>query len=396
MVAQAIPPVLADDALHALRIQLESFGLHAARLDIREDSGRLAIALAEILAGLGVDEAFAGKDEAARRRVLLGLLADDSPSAVEGGGGGRERDEWRDVAPLPAPGPGQSIYGGESLGPFIVSMTRGPADLLSVLLLARWAGCEPGLSIVPLFETLEDLEAAPRVLAELFALPVYRAHLDACGGEQMVMIGYSDSNKDGGYLAANWALYRAQESIARTCEAHGVALTIFHGRGGTVARGGGPASRAIRAQPPGTLRGRFRVTEQGETIASRYADLALAHRHVDQIVSAVLLASASPARPDTPGAWHAAMDTMAVAARDAYHGLVERTPGFLDYWRAATPIDEISRLRLGSRPTARRGGALTRSAVRAIPWVFSWMQSRFNLPGWYGLGAALATVEGSA
>jgi len=394
MVAQAIPPVLADDALHALRIQLESFGLHAARLDIREDSGRLAIALAEILAGLGVDEAFAGKDEATRRRVLLGLLADDSPTpskVAEAAGGETSGETWRLFRLL---GRAQGIYGGESLGPFIVSMTRGPADLLSVLLLARWAGCEPGLSIVPLFETLEDLEAAPRVLAELFALPVYRAHLDACGGEQMVMIGYSDSNKDGGYLAANWALYRAQESIARTCEAHGVALTIFHGRGGTVARGGGPASRAIRAQPPGTLRGRFRVTEQGETIASRYADLALAHRHVDQIVSAVLLASASPSGPDTPGAWHAAMDTMAVAARDAYHGLVERTPGFLDYWRAATPIDEISRLRLGSRPTARRGGALTRSAVRAIPWVFSWMQSRFNLPGWYGLGAALATVEG--
>jgi phosphoenolpyruvate carboxylase len=393
MVAQAIPPVLADDALHALRIQLESFGLHAVRLDIREDSGRLGIALAEILAGLAVDEAFAGKDEPTRRRVLLELLADDSPrpSKVAGAAGGETSGEtWRLFRLL---GRAQGIYGGESLGPFIVSMTRGPADLLSVLLLARWAGCEPGLSIVPLFETLDDLEAAPRVLAELFALPVYRAHLEACGGEQMVMIGYSDSNKDGGYLAANWALYRAQESIARTCEAHHVALTIFHGRGGTVARGGGPASRAIRAQPPGTLRGRFRVTEQGETIASRYADLALAHRHVDQIVSAVLLASASPAAPDTPGAWHAAMDRMAAAARDAYYGLVEGTPGFLDYWRAATPIDEISRLRLGSRPTTRRGGALTRSAVRAIPWVFSWMQSRFNLPGWYGLGAALATVE---
>jgi phosphoenolpyruvate carboxylase len=136
------------------------------------------------------------------------------------------------------------------------------------------------------------------------------------------------------------------------------------------------------------------VTEQGETIASRYADPALARRHLDQIVSAVLLASASPTAPDPPVAWNAAMDTMAAAAREAYHELVERTPGFLDYWRAATPIDEISRLRLGSRPTARRGGALTRSAVRAIPWVFSWMQSRFNLPGWYGLGAALATVEG--
>ncbi len=393
LVAQAIPPVLADDALRALRVQLESFGLHAARLDIREDSGRIAAAMAEILAGLGIDGAFAGRDEPARRRLVLGLLADEAPrpSDVAGAATGEaSRETWRLFRLL---GRAQGIYGRESLGPFIVSMTRGPADLLSVLLLAWWAGCESGLQIVPLFETLEDLDAAPRILADLFALPVYRLHLNGCGGEQMVMIGYSDSNKDGGYLAANWALYRAQESIARAVEDHGIALTIFHGRGGTVARGGGPAGRAIRAQPPGTLRGRFRVTEQGETIASRYADPALAHRHLDQIVSAVLLASASPTATEAPGAWHTAMDTMAVAAREAYHELVERTPGFLDYWRAATPIDEISRLRLGSRPTARRGGPLTRSAVRAIPWVFSWMQSRFNLPGWYGLGAALATVE---
>ncbi len=393
LVAQAIPPVLADDALRALRAQLESFGLHAARLDIREDSGRIAAAMAEILAELGIDGAFVERDEPARRRLVLGLLAGEAPRASDvavAATGEASREMWRLFRLL---GRAQGIYGRESLGPFIVSMTRGPADLLSVLLLAWWAGCESGLQIVPLFETLEDLDAAPRILADLFALPVYRLHLNGCGGEQMVMIGYSDSNKDGGYLAANWALYRAQESIARAVEDHGIALTIFHGRGGTVARGGGPAGRAIRAQPPGTLRGRFRVTEQGETIASRYADPALAHRHLDQIVSAVLLASASPTAPEAPGAWHTAMDTMAVAAREAYHELVERTPGFLDYWRAATPIDEISRLRLGSRPPARRGGALTRSAVRAIPWVFSWMQSRFNLPGWYGLGAALATVE---
>jgi len=207
------------------------------------------------------------------------------------------------------------------------------------------------------------------------------------------MIGYSDSNKDGGYLASNWALYRAQELIAGVCRAHGVALTLFHGRGGTVARGGGPAGRAIRAQPPGTVCGRFRLTEQGETIASRYADPDLAHRHLEQIVSAVLLTSVESAPHEASARWRAALDVMAVAAREAYHDLVERTPGFLEYWRAATPIEEISRLRLGSRPPARRAGALTRQDVRAIPWVFSWMQSRFNLPGWYGLGAALAAGE---
>ncbi|HEY4908593.1 MAG TPA: phosphoenolpyruvate carboxylase, partial [Methylomirabilota bacterium] len=187
LVAQAIPPVLADDALRALRAQLESFGLHAARLDIREDSGRIATALAEILEGLGIDGDFAERDEPARGRIVLGLLADEPPKPSDvtvAAGGETSRETWRLFRLL---GRAQGIYGRESLGPFIVSMTRGPADLLSVLLLARWAGCEPGLHIVPLFETLKDLDAAPRILAELFALPVYRAHVDGCGGEQMVM-----------------------------------------------------------------------------------------------------------------------------------------------------------------------------------------------------------------
>jgi phosphoenolpyruvate carboxylase len=289
-------------------------------------------------------------------------------------------------------------------------MTRGPADLLTVLLLARWAGCEAGMQIVPLFETVDDLDAAPTILTDLFDLDVYRAHLATCGHEQMVMIGYSDSNKDGGYLAANWALYQAQENIARVCRERGIKLTIFHGRGGTVARGGGPANRAIRAQPPGTVNGRFRVTEQGEVIASRYADPDLAYRHLEQIVNAVLLASA----PDVASGkwkveggerlstfhlppanvlpeWREALTTMSASARAAYRALVYETPGFMDYWRAATPVDEISRLRIGSRPTARRRDSqLNVSTIRAIPWVFSWMQSRFNLPGWYGLGTALS------
>jgi phosphoenolpyruvate carboxylase len=393
LVGQALPPVLAADSLGPLQCQLETFGLHAARLDIREDSGRIAAALAEIFAALGIEANFAACDGWARRSILLDALAAPPPDparvavAADSETGG---ETWRLFRLLSR---ARSIYGRESLGPFIVSMTRSAADILSILLLARWAGCDEGLQIAPLFETLDDLDAAPRVLEELFALPVYRAHVEAAGGEQMVMIGYSDSNKDGGYLAANWALYRAQETIARVCEDRGITLTIFHGRGGTVARGGGPAGRAIRAQPAGTVHGRFRVTEQGETIASRYADAVLARRHLHQIVAAVLLTSAERGDPAAPEAWHAALDALAGAAREAYLDLVERTPGFLDYWRAATPIDEISRLRLGSRPTARRGGVLTRSAVRAIPWVFSWMQSRFNLPGWYGLGTALARVE---
>jgi phosphoenolpyruvate carboxylase len=395
LVAQGVPPALAGDRVRALEHQIEAFGLHAARLDIREDSGRLAAALGDILAGLSLEAGFAERDEPARAAVLLRLLAEEAPKASEISALALDElsaETWRLFRLL---GRAQAIYGRGSLGPFIISMTRGPADLLTVLLLARWAGGASGMQIVPLFETLGDLDAAPRTLEALFALPVYRAHLDSCAGEQMVMIGYSDSNKDGGYLAANWALYRAQEAIAWTCRERGVGLTLFHGRGGTVARGGGPAGRAIRAQPPGTVEGRFRVTEQGETIASRYADPALAHRHVEQIVSAVLLASADDvdAAVSLDPAWREAMDVMAAAARETYHDLVERTPGFLEYWRAATPIEELSRLRLGSRPAVRRPGGLTRSAVRAIPWVFSWMQSRFNLPGWYGLGTALARAD---
>jgi phosphoenolpyruvate carboxylase len=254
---------------------------------------------------------------------------------------------------------------------------------------------------------LDDLDAAPRILQELFGLEIYRQHLASCQGEQMVMIGYSDSNKDGGYLSANWALYQAQENIAQVCREQAVKPTLFHGRGGTVARGGGPAHRAIRAQPAGTVAGRFRITEQGETIASRYADPVLAHRHLEQIVSAVLLASAptedgGPLRETVDGStdlrhpssvlleWRATMNVMSTSARAAYRSLVYETPGFMEYWRYATPIDEISRLRIGSRPTARRSGALRVEHIRAIPWVFSWMQSRFNLPSWYGLGTALS------
>ncbi len=204
------------------------------------------------------------------------------------------------------------------------------------------------------------------------------------------MIGYSDSNKDGGYLMANWALYQAQEQISQVALAHGVKLTIFHGRGGTVARGGGPANHAIRSQPPGSINGRFRLTEQGEVIASRYSNPELAHRHLEQIVHAVLLASAPDehARTDIPGGWRQALDVMSAAGQKAYRRLVYETPGFLQFWQEATPIDEIKRLHIGSRPAARAQiGALEQ--IRVIPWVFSWMQSRFNLPGWFSLGSGL-------
>ena len=390
-IARAIPPRLAQDRLLKVRRQLDIFGLHAARLDMREDSTRLASALGEILRALNIAPDFENADDAKRTRVLLDLLAQpERPASLANNPGVTEStaEIWAVFRLLARV---HKVYGREMLGPFIISMTRGPADVLTVLLLARWAGCAEGLQIVPLFETLDDLATAPRVLADLFALEIYRAHLATSGDEQIVMIGYSDSNKDGGFLAANWALYQAQEAITRVCRDDEVKLTLFHGRGGTVARGGGPANRAIRAQPPGTVNGRFRVTEQGESIVARYSDPELAHRHLEQITSAVILASAPDARSsdEVRAEWRAAMTAMSSVARDIYRALVYETPGFIDFWRAATPLDEINHLSIGSRPASRAGGDLQITRIRAISWVFSWMQSRFNLPSWYGLGTAL-------
>ncbi len=391
LVAQAVPPRLARDQLQAVRRQVDVFGLETARLDLREESSRLAATLGEILRALGIASSFERDNQPARLELLRRMLGEypERPAELAKNPGVtvNTSETWALFRLLAR---ARQIYGTELFGPFIISMARGAADVLTVLVLARWAGCAQGLPIVPLFETLDDLDAAPQILTDLFKLDAYRAHLHECGGEQMVMIGYSDSNKDGGYLASNWSLYQAQERIAQVCDEHGIRLTLFHGRGGSVARGGGPANRAIRAQPPGTVNGRFRVTEQGETIASRYANLDLAHRHLEQIVSAVILASEpegepTPARPE----WRDAMAALSARARAEYRALVYEMPGFIDYWRAATPIDEISHLSIGSRPTLRRGSNLQITQIRAIPWVFSWMQSRFNLPSWYGLGTAL-------
>ncbi len=401
-IREAIPPALANTRPLEVERQLEAFGLHSARLDIREDSTRLNAALGEIVRALGVHPNFEAAAPDERLRVLEELLAKPAPRLAPHAGVTPETAEtWALFQLIDRT---RSVYGPELLGPFVISMTHCTADLLVVLLLASWTGCADGMQIVPLFETLDDLEAAPRILADCFTHPVYRKHLQTCGNEQMVMIGYSDSNKDGGYLAANWALYRAQEQITRVCQEHGVALTLFHGRGGTVARGGGPANRAIRAQPPGTIRGRFRLTEQGEIISSRYANVHLAHRHLEQIVHAVLLSSAAdPVEGDgkekgagpasIPAEWRRAMTAMAHASHREYRSLVYETPGFLDFWRAATPIDEIRRLSIGSRPAARKSGDDAFTHIRAIPWVFSWMQSRFNLPGWYGLGTGLSGAD---
>jgi phosphoenolpyruvate carboxylase len=395
IIFQALPQALVQTGLDTVRRQLQIFGLHAARLDLRQDASRLNASLGEILRALEIAPDFEHLPGSTRMDLLLRLLNQPNPElSAHPGVTTATSETWAMFQLIGRVG---RVYGTDLLGPLIISMTHSPADVLAVLLLARWAGCDSALQIAPLIESIADLTSAAQMLESLFACEAYRLHLAACRNEQIVMIGYSDSNKDGGYLMANWALYQAQEQIARVARAHGVTLTIFHGRGGTVARGGGPANQAIRSQPPGSVNGRFRLTEQGEVIASRYSNPELAHRHLEQIVNAVLLASApvEPAGSAVPAEWRQALDRIAAVGQQAYRSLVYATPGFIQFWQEATPIDEIKRLHIGSRPAARSSiGAVKQ--IRAIPWVFSWMQSRFNLPGWYSLGSGLSAFSDQA
>ena len=390
MIAAHLPASLAKDELERVQNQLHSFGLHTMRLDIREESGRLNSSLGEVLRALHLEDDFPSMPVGKKLPLLTRLLTDPIPDLAPTPGVTSEANETWSVFQLIRRV--REVYGLELLGPFVISMCRSECDVLTVLLLARWKSCDTGMQIVPLFETIDDLQAAPSILEKLYSLPLYREHLATCGNSQMVMIGYSDSNKDGGYVTANWSLYQAQEQITKVSQEHGIALTIFHGRGGTIARGGGPANRAIRAQPPGSVNGRFRLTEQGETIAGRYSNPELAHRHLEQLVHAVLMASSPQAVKEIPSVWRAIMHSMSGVGFKMYRELVYETPGFIDFWQAATPLDEIKRLHIGSRPAARgQSSAVTK--IRAIPWVFSWMQSRFNLPGWFGFGSSLNAVQ---
>jgi phosphoenolpyruvate carboxylase len=390
IIASTIPPKLAQDELQTVQRKLQVFGLHSARLDIREDSSRLNAALSETLRALRIESDFENLTDDKRTELLIRLLKEPVPVlSPRPGVTGATAETWSLFHLI---GRTSEIYGPDLLGPVVISMTHAAADILTVLLLAKWAGCNSIPQITPLFESVRDLKDAPAILELLFNLDVYREHLKLHNNEQMVMIGYSDSNKDGGYLMANWSLYQAQEEITRVAQKHNVELTIFHGRGGTIARGGGPANSAIRAQPAGSINGRFRLTEQGEIIASRYANPDLAHRHLEQIASAVILASAPLKEEKVPQKWRAAMQEMSAVAENSYRSLVYQTPGFVEFWGYATPLDEIKRLQIGSRPAARaKSGAV--NEIRAIPWVFSWMQSRFNLPGWYSLGTGLASFS---
>jgi phosphoenolpyruvate carboxylase len=328
IIANSLPEALASGKLETIRYQFDIFGLSAARLDIRQDSAALRAALGEILRALHLEHEF--EEEPAEKRVALltRLLASSLPELSSQPGITRKTSETLALFQLIART--RKIYGPDLLGPVIISMTRDAGDILTALVLAKWMGADFCLSIVPLFETIADLESAPEIMDEVFRLPTYRKHLEDCCNEQMVMIGYSDSNKDGGYLAANWALYESQERIARVCKEHHIRLTLFHGRGGTIARGGGPASRAIRSQPAGTIQGRFRLTEQGEIISSRYSNPILAQRHLEQVVNAVLLRSAPhSSQEEVPDTWRHAIRRMSEASMQAYRKLVFETPEFV-------------------------------------------------------------------
>ncbi|MFH1499516.1 MAG: phosphoenolpyruvate carboxylase [Verrucomicrobiota bacterium] len=377
--------MLADGEVADIGHQLDVFGLHTARLDIRQHSGHHENAVAEVLGR----KDYVKLPEADRREVLSAALASAKPLSADAIADFSAATR-NVLEPLALCARVIAEFGPEALGIYIISMTTDASDLLEVRLLMALAGTD--LPVAPLFETLDDLNNAPRVLRDLFAHPAYADTLARQGGHQHVMLGYSDSNKDCGYLTANWALFKSQEEIAAACREHSVRVTLFHGRGGSVARGGGPAAKAILAQPIGLRDGGIRITEQGEVLSTRYHDPDLAHRILEQMTYGVLLGAHTAQTPRAvPAEWTDAMEAMSAAGFAAYKRLVHDDPGFLDFWKQATPIDEISNLKFGSRPTYRKA---TQSVadLRAIPWVFSWMQSRFNFPGWFGLGSALDSI----
>jgi phosphoenolpyruvate carboxylase len=383
---------LAEGRLNALLIQAEVFGTHLATLDLRQHSARHTDALAEILARYGIAADYAGLDEAGREALLTTELLGNrplTPAHLDFSPPTNQAVELFRVVHR-----AHRRVGPESVQTYIVSMTRGPSDLLAVLLLARDAGVADQLDLVPLFETIEDLHGARATLEALFANPGYRRHLEVRGRRQTVMIGYSDSNKQAGYVTAHWELHLAQRAVAALCLQQGIALTLFHGRGGTVGRGGGPANRAVLAQPSESVGGRLRLTEQGETVTTRYANPRLARRHLEQLLHAVILTSGKrPIRsPSRGGAWEQAMKELSPIAERSYRDLVS-SPALVQYFRQATPLDELGRLNIGSRPPRREPGTGL-EGLRAIPWVFAWTQSRVTLPGWYGLGRAIETWAG--
>jgi len=379
---------IARASLRPLRLRAEAFGLELVSLDLREESRALTQAVAELLKSAGVHENYGALEPLQREALLTQELATARPLVWVG-----YRPQTKTLQTAL-----EALRKWRSRGAHVVSMTHYPSDLLEVMLLAREVGLyRPGRSLpfdlVPLFETLSDLQNAPGVVARLLDNPVFRAHVHGRGGLE-VMIGYSDSNKDAGFLAANWALYQAQESITATAKDRGVEVYYFHGRGTSTARGGGTAGRAMASLPPGTVGSRMRLTEQGEALADRYAHPDLAYRNLEQMLYHMALASArdlyGQAIP-VGAAWREAVQRAAQRSTEVYRELLLR-PGFFEFYEQLTPIREIGTLNIASRPVYRSGRVREIKDLRAIPWVMSWTQVRLLVPGWYGLAEGLEEI----
>jgi phosphoenolpyruvate carboxylase len=370
--------VVADGMLLDTLRKVQCFGVHLMRHDVRQDSTRHTALLSELTRYLGLGD-YADWDESSRQAFLLQELASRRPLIPPRWEPGEEAREVLETFAVVAGQPP------EALGAYVISMARQASDVLAVHLLLKESGCEHPLPVAPLFETLDDLARASDVVGQLFDSSWYRGHI---AGRLMVMIGYSDSAKDAGVLAASWAQYRAQEQLLALCDAHQVELTLFHGRGGTIGRGGVPAQAALLSQPPGSLRNGLRVTEQGEMIRTKLGWTSLAIKTLALYTSAICSANVRtpPApRPD----WREQMEELAHDSCEAYREVVRRNPDFVEYFRQATPEQELAQLPLGSRPARRRGGGGIES-LRAIPWIFAWSQNRLLLPAWLGAGKALA------
>jgi phosphoenolpyruvate carboxylase len=387
-------PLASGGALGRLIRAVETFGFHLATLDMRQNSAVHQRVVADLLKGARVENDYPALPEEARIALLRRELA--SPRLLVSPYARYDDETLSELAILRAAAEAHRTYGPGCITNYVVSMTQSVSDLLEVNLLLKEVGLyQPGtpptaaIMAVPLFETIGDLEAAPRVMADWFALPEIAA-ITTARGHQEVMIGYSDSNKDGGYLTSTWSLSRASTALAPVFANAGIGMQLFHGRGGAVGRGGGSSFAAIRAQPPGTVQGRIRITEQGEVIAGKYGTRESAVTNLEAMASATLLASLEPDRLSARDhdRFAAAMDMLSDAAFRAYRDLVYGTQGFRTFFRQMTPIAEISGLKIGSRPASRTKSDAIED-LRAIPWVFSWAQARVMLPGWYGVGHAI-------
>jgi len=373
-------------AVRRLLWRVRTFGFHLARLDVRQESSVHGRALASVLDG---QEAWDAADAVTRAARLAPFASGEQALPVSNEEGGERLD-----AVFAALADAHHRHGADALGSYIISMAHDRSDVLAVLALARRgglvddAGAVP-LDIAPLFETVDDLKRGTDTLRDLLADPVYRTHLASRGDVQMVMLGYSDSGKDGGIAASRWGLQRAQVELLEVAAENDIRLTFFHGRGGSISRGGGKTTHAVDASPRGSIDGRLRVTEQGEVIHRKYGIRALALRSLEQSTGAVLRSSLRPRAPEPrEEQWRPVMDLIAQKSAEAYRAFVGQKD-FMQYFRLATPIDVIERMTLGSRPSRRLGEDAALSNLRAIPWVFAWSQARAVIPGWYGVGSGL-------